>query len=77
MLQATGTCVRQFEVFFQIRSILGGFIFEAFGNVNAQGTFDKMYLVALFLVVLNIAGMFLACRSPSISNVSCICCPCL
>jgi len=41
-------------------SILGGFIFEAFGNVNAQGTFDKMYLVALFLVVLNIAGMLVS-----------------
>jgi len=41
-------------------SILGGFIFEAFGNVNAEGTFDRMYLVAVFLVVLNIAGMLVS-----------------
>ena len=58
--------------FFQPRSILGGFIFEAFGNVNAEGTFDRMYLVAVFLVVLNIAGMYLACRSPSVSKASCM-----
>ena len=37
--------------------VIGGFCFEAFGNINPSGQFDKIYVLAAILVVLNIAGM--------------------
>ena len=42
-----------------LRSVIGGFVFELFGNVDDSGSFDKIYVVAILLVLLNFVGLFL------------------
>ena len=43
----------------RLRTVIGGIFFEEFGNVSDTGSFDKLYILAAGLVLLNLAGMHL------------------
>ncbi|CAE7235060.1 MFSD14A [Symbiodinium natans] len=43
-----------------IGSVIGGFVFELFGNVDDSGSFDKIYVVAILLVLLNFVGLIVS-----------------
>ncbi|CAE7191401.1 MFSD14A [Symbiodinium pilosum] len=40
-----------------VGTVIGGIFFEEFGNVSDTGSFDKLYILAAGLVLLNLAGM--------------------